>query len=124
MAKTQSNVTTLDDEATGPAGLGAGTDAAASESATGAKILGSNHDGELSGDRRTVTIHPTDTDGGGDAVAIGLNGFMYQLPRGLPCHVPVEVLEILKNAKTTTFKAGADGKPVERTVQRFAYSIE
>lgn len=124
MAKTQSNVTTLDDEASEAGSALALSDTAAKAAAEGPKVLGTNHDSELSGVRKTVTIHPTDTDGGGDAVNVGLNGFMFQIPRGLPVSVPEEVLEIIKNAKTTTYKAGSNGQAVERTVQRFAFTAE
>src|SRR6266550_1033338 len=98
MAKNDSKVTTLDDEPTAPAGANTGVDSAAQAAADGVKILGKNHDTDLSGERKTITIHQTDTDGGQDAVAIGLNGYAYQIPRGIPVSIPVEVLEILKNS--------------------------
>src|SRR4051812_40275399 len=119
MAKSNSSVTGLDDDA---GATTSSNEAVATAAATGAVIVGANHDSELSGDRRTVTIHPTDTDGGGDAVLVSVNGYAYQIPRGIPVDIPMEVLEILKNAKTTSYKAGANGAPVERTVQRFAFS--
>lgn len=113
--KSQSQVTTLDteDEAT----------AAAVESAPATKVTGANHDAELSGKKRTVTVHATDGDGGSDAVTVGVNGFVYQIPRNVPCEVPDEVIQVLQNAKTTIMSFGQGGAVVERTVPRFAFSV-
>ncbi len=78
----------------------------------------------LSGQRRMVTIHPSDGDGGSDAVFISLNGYAFQIPRGTPQSIPVEVLEILKNAKSSIYHAGPGGALIERVTQRFAFSVE
>ena len=123
MSKIPPKITTLQDDTNAPEGAGGAADQAAIAAAEGTKIAGANHDGELSGKRRLVTIHSTETEGGNDAVNVGLNGFMYQIPRGVACNVPEEVLQILSNAKTTTYKTGADLKPVERTQNRFAFSV-
>ena len=42
----------------------------------------------LSGKKKTVTIHESDAEGGRDAVAIGLNGYMYQVPAASPSRCP------------------------------------
>ena len=112
MAKTQ--VTTIDDDNA--------PDTAASAKTQAAAVVGANADEALSGERRTVTIHTTDTDGGSDAVFVGLNGYAYQIPRGIPVEVPVEVLEILNSAKQSIFTSVPGGAVKERTVQRFAFS--
>lgn len=118
MAKnTQSQVTSLDDETPDTA-------AQAVAEAEAPRVKGANHDAELSGNRRTITIHPTEGDGGSDAVPVAVNGFMYQIPRGKPFSVPVEVIEVLKNAKTTKYAQAPGGGVVESTVQRFAFSLE
>lgn len=113
--KSQSQVTTLDveDEAA----------AAVAEAAPAAKVSGANHDAALSGKKRTVTVHATDGDGGNDAVKLGINGYTYQIPRGIPCEVPDEVIQVLENAKTTIMSFGQGGAVVERTVPRFAFSV-
>jgi hypothetical protein len=88
------------------------------------KVSGANHDVALCGDKAIVTIHPTDGDGGSDAVFLSINGYAYQIPRGEPQEVPVEVLEILKNAQTTTYRADTrTGDVTERTVPRYAYTV-
>ena len=110
-SKAQSQVTTLDDEATTEAPVQA------------VALKGSNHDSELSGKTGTVTIHPTEGDGGSDAVFLSINGYAYQIPRGIPVQVPTEVIEVLRNAKQTIISFGQGGALVERTVQRFAFSV-
>lgn len=114
MAKSNSSVTTIDDKA----------DQAYVAAAVAATIVGKNHDDALSGERRLITIHPTNEEGGSDAVPVGLNGYMYQIPRGVPCNVPVEVIEIIKNAKTTIMQTAIGGGFTERDAQRFAFSLE
>lgn len=76
----------------------------------------------LSGKKRTITIHATESEGGHDAVPIGLNGYMYQVPRGMPVEVPEELVFILENAKTSTYHPGKDGELIERVHNRFAFS--
>lgn len=114
--KSQSQVTTLDTEDEAAA-------AAVVESTPATKITGANHDAQLSGKKRTVTVHATDGDGGSDAVTVGVNGFVYQIPRNVPCEVPDEVIQVLQNAKTTIMSFGQGGAVVERTVPRFAFSV-
>lgn len=116
MAKANSQMTTLDNEDP--------VEVAEQVATVSAKIVGTNADGELSGKRRTITIHPTEGDAGSDAVAVGVNGYMYQIPRGMPVSIPIEVLDILKNAKTTHYTALSGGTVGERTVQRHAFSVE
>lgn len=113
--KSQSQVTTLDteDEAV----------AAVAEAAPASKVSGANHDATLSGKKRTVTIHATEGDGGNDAVFLSVNGYAYQIPRGVASEVPVEVVEVLQNAKTTILSFGQGGAVVERSVPRFAFSV-
>ena len=55
---------------------------------------------------------------------IGLNGYMYQVPRGIPVEVPEELVLILENAKVTTFHPSKEpGQFVERTSNRYAFSV-
>lgn len=79
----------------------------------------------LSGKKKTITIHTSDADGGQDAVPIGLNGYMYQVPRGMPVEVPAELVGILENAKTSTYHPAGPGKTelIERVNNRFAFSV-
>lgn len=81
------------------------------------------HDIQLSGNKKTITIHTSDAEGGQDAVNIGLNGYMYQVPRGIPVDVPAEVVHILENAKSSTFHPNKDGQLIERVHNRFAFSV-
>ena len=107
-------VTTIDDQP-------AATAAKATPKATAVK--GANHDVELSGKTRTITIHTSDAEGGHDAVFLSINGYGYQIPRGTPVEVPTEVLHVLENAKVTSYSPGKNpGEFIERTTHRFAFS--
>lgn len=112
MAKT-TQVTTLDDETS--------TDVVQADPAVVVPKT-SGIDEQLSGEKRTVTVHQTG-DENEQAVFVSLNGYAYQIPRGVPCSVPVEVIEILQNAKQTTYTQTPTGV-VERTVQRFPFSVQ
>ena len=83
------------------------------------------HDIALSGKKKTITIHTSDAEGGHDAVPIGLNGYMYQVPRGMPVEVPEELVHILENAKTSTYHPAGNGSTelIERVSNRFAFSV-
>lgn len=111
MAKNQSQVTNLDD------------DAGNSDVAVATVISGANHDSALSGAKRTLTIHPSEGEFGSDAVFLQINGYAYQIPRGTPCLVPEEVIEVLNNAKQTLVSFGPGGVLIERTVHRYAFSV-
>lgn len=87
------------------------------------KLKGANHDVALSGDKKTITIHPSEGEGGSDAVNVGVNGYVYQIPRGEPFEVPSEVVEVLKNAVQTSLSFGEGGKVVERSMPRYAFSV-
>lgn len=118
MGKSNSQVSTLDDDQNEGASA-----APAAKAADAVQVKGSNHDEQLSGERRTITIHATDGDGGSDAVFVSLNGFAYQIPRATPQSVPVEVIEILKNARSTLHQNTSAGV-VQRQVPRFSFSID
>lgn len=97
----------------------------AAPKASGAKRIPKvdGHDIALSGKKKTITIHTSESEGGHDAVPIGLNGYMYQVPRGMPVEVPAELVQILENAKTSTFHPSKDGELIERVSNRFAFSV-
>lgn len=80
-------------------------------------------DAGISGNKRIVTIHASDADGGDKAVFLGVNGVAYQIPRGKPYEVPVEVIEALKNAVVTQYKSGNDGVVKPFDVPRYAFSV-
>lgn len=78
----------------------------------------------LSGKKKTITIHTSEVEGGHDAVPIGLNGYMYQVPRGVPVEVPEELVKILENAKVSTFHPTPGSTELnERVSNRFAFSV-
>lgn len=72
----------------------------------------------LSGARKTITIHAGEGAAGREDVPVFVNGFGFQIKRGKPVEVPVEVIEVLKNAVTTQYE---NGEAVE--VPRFAFSV-
>jgi hypothetical protein len=115
MAKSNSQVTTLDDAPD------TSTDVAAS--AASPQEIGTNHDDALSGDRQVLTIHMSDLEGGHEAVNVAINGYAYSIPRGKPVSVPVEVVHILENAITTSYAAKDGGGTTERSNPRYAYSL-
>lgn len=75
------------------------------------------------GQRKTIVIHQSDTDGGDKAVFVGVNGVGYQIPRGKPWDVPVEVIEALNNAVVTRYSSGKDGTVVPMNAPRYAFSV-
>jgi len=81
-----------------------------------------NRDDGLSGKMEIITIHSERGENGGDAVPVGLNGYLYQIPRDEPFEVPTEVACILRNAVVTTLKPGPNGTVTERSMPRHAFS--
>jgi hypothetical protein len=57
-------------------------------------------------------------------VFVSLNGYAYQIPRGIPVEVPDEVVQILKNAKQELMSFGKGGEIITRETQRFPFSVE
>lgn len=72
--------------------------------------------------RRTITMHASGDEEGQNAVPVGVNGKVYQIPRGVPCEVPDEVIGVLENAKTSVYKV-VNGEAVEHLIPRFAYTV-
>lgn len=81
------------------------------------------HDVALSGKKAMITIHAAEGPTGQDAVPIGLNGYMYQVPRATPVEVPIELLWILENAVTQIVSTAKDGNVETRNAPRFAYTV-
>lgn len=72
----------------------------------------------FSGERRNITLPAARDESEQDFVFVSVNGVAFQIPRGKPFSVPVEVLEALDNAVETRY--GRDG--VGREVPRHQYS--
>lgn len=87
-------------------------------------VTGANSDDQLSGAKKTITIHASEAINGSEPVDVSLNGYLYRIPRNTPSEVPVEVVEILKNAVQTSFHAVPGGGHEPRNTPRFAYSVE
>lgn len=110
MAKTnESTVTTIDDA---PKHV---------EPQTAVVMRGSDEGDQLSGERVELTIMPGEGENGRDAVFIGLNNTGYHIPRGVAVNVPVELVEILDNAKPMVYESNG-GTVRAREVQRYSYS--
>lgn len=114
-SKSDSKITTLDDQADVPSAKVISADIDA--------IKGENFDAQMSGDTRMLTIHVSNEEGGHDAVFLGHNGFAYQIPRGKPWKVPAEVAQIIADSVMTSYKPGPGGSSIETKTPRFAYSI-
>ena len=109
MSDTQ--VTTLDDE-------GAAEAPAKAAKVTKAKQTAAAAEAGLTGGRKTITIHQGEGAAGREDVDVFVNGYGFKIKRGKPVDVPVEVVEVLKNAVTTAYE---NGEAIE--VPRFAYSV-
>jgi len=104
-----------------PAKATRATKAAAAEAKDEAKPEELVRDSEgLSGKKCILTIHADKGDGGNLPVFLGLNGRGWQIPRGVPCTVPVELLNVLETCVETVYDNGGPG----REVPRFAYSVK
>lgn len=71
------------------------------------------------GKRATVTIAAAREDSEEDYVFVSVNAIGFQIPRGKPYDVPVEVIEALQNAVETRY--GKDG--VGRQLTRHTFSV-
>lgn len=114
--QTTSKITSIDDAPV--------TDAAAgtpAEVAVAGELI--QHNEALSGVRKILTIHPEGGEGGNTAVFIGLNGVGFQVPRGKPWNVPVELVNNLDNAEQTIYERNDKGEMIPRVAPRFAYTV-
>lgn len=124
MSEKDSTVTTLDD--TPPVAAQPKTKAkAVAATAESAPQAATNNDAapETSGKMVTLVIHRSSGDGGGDAVFLAHNAFARQIPRDTPCVVPMEVAQIVADAKETSYKRGSGAVVTEVVTPRFAFSI-
>lgn len=119
---TDTTVTTLDDPAPDATAATAATAASAAKGPkpikTAAKQNPAASEAGLSGERVTITIHSGEGSAGREDVPVFVNGFGFQIKRGKPVEVPVEVVEVLRNAVTTQYE---NGEAIE--VPRFAFSV-
>ena len=119
MSKSNDRMVTLDDKPSNQAVTSGDSPVAAMAEAV---IKGKNHDEALSGKRVSVTFYEQDSDMGKMPVQVGLNGIAYQIPRGVPCSIPVEVLGVVKDAVEEVYEA--NGTSVTKRVRpRFSYQI-
>jgi hypothetical protein len=87
------------------------------QSAAPAPVAASGLPG-ASGKRSILTIYSGQGEEGMQDVDCGINGYGFQIKRDMPVNVPIELVEVFKNAVTTTYNA--QGVPTNRP--RFAYS--
>jgi hypothetical protein len=110
MAKaTDTSITTIDDAPK--------AEAPAPVSVLRASDLGA----DLSGKRVELTINQDSGENGREPVFVGLNGVGFQIPRGVPVNVPVELLEILDNAVQTVYESNGNTAQA-REVKRYSYN--
>lgn len=74
-----------------------------------ASVKGANHDDTMSGKYEMLTVFSNNEDGGANAVPVGINGYLYQIPRDKPFRVPTEVVQVLREAVTTTYTYDKNG---------------
>ena len=115
---TNSQIVTLDDEPS--------TAAPQSEQQLATvKVTGSSHAQDyLSGRKAVVTFFEQEGDLGKDGVFAQLNGIAYNIPRGVPVELHVEVLDAcLASAVNRNIETLQGGGQRERDVMRFAYQV-
>lgn len=108
-----SKVTTLEDPIESPV---------VADKAKG-KVKASGSDSALSGKKVAVTFYEQEGDLGKAPVFAGLNGVGYNIPRGVPCDIPEELMEVFEHAKYKLVETSLGGGSKERDVNRFAYSV-
>jgi len=74
-----------------------------------------------------LTLNSDDKPGGDSPLPVGVNGYVWTIPRDMEVEVPESVVDVLKDAVFTVMeKVGEDdeGRPVykERDVKRFSFS--
>lgn len=119
MATNKSNITTIDDEAADETTI----EAIPTDKAAPVEVKGTNHDDQLCGDKVRIEISEGQDDQGKEDVLVQINGYAYQIKRGVEVIVPTEVLHILENASMTIYDAAKGGGNNERKVKRFTYSV-
>lgn len=82
-----------------------------------------NHDDQLSGKKVRVTFFDQNEEEGDKPIFASLNGYAYQIPRGVPVDIPRELLEVFENSKTTLITTGHAGEVKQRITNRFQYSV-
>ena len=85
-------------------------------------IKGANADDAMSGKHEMLTIYSSNDEGGTLAVPVGINGYLYQIPRDKPFKVPTEVVGVLRDAVTTVYSRGKDGEVIASDRPRYAFS--
>lgn len=107
----ETTVTTLDDEA--PA-----APVTKATKADKAKQTAAAAEAGLTGKRKTITIHAGEGSPGREDVPVFVNGFGFNIKRGKPVEVPIEVIEVLTNAVTTQYE---NGEAID--IPRFAFTV-
>lgn len=73
-------------------------------------------------DRQRIIIHDGDETESRD-VFVSVNGRAFQIQRGVEVDVPLEVIEVLNNAKKARLIQKPGGENVFREVPRFSYTV-
>lgn len=114
-------VATIDDDLLGDTQAAA---APAAKEIVPTQVAGAEVDPELSGRKVKLTIFEQEGDMGKQPVYVGHNGYGYLIKRGEPVIVPLEVVNVLNDAKITELETQQGGKQVERSRPRFAFQVD
>jgi hypothetical protein len=76
----------------------------------------------LSGKMEVLTINSSPEDGGSEPVFLNVNDYAFHVPRDMPCTVPTEYVEALRNAKVTTYKNGSGNEMIAKTMPRYSFT--
>jgi hypothetical protein len=116
MSTNNSQVTTL--EAAAPAAAKA---KGVSASAAAATALKGTDNAVFCGKKAIVTIAASKEDGGNEAVFVSPQGVGFQIPRGKPWTVPIEVANVLADAVETTYTRNEKGELITIDSPRYTF---
>ena len=123
-SKSDTQVSSLDDEMDGATSAPAAPSARAkARAAAEPVVLHENVGDDFSGERAMLTIRSDHGDGGKDAVFVSHQGFAFHIPRDKPVNVPIEVVRVLDDAVVTTYTLDA-GKEVQSDIPRYSYTAK
>lgn len=113
----RSNVSTIDDE--GSPDVKAATSKKAADASISIEVAGGV---KLSGKRALLRIASEKVDGGKDPVFVGYQGHGFLIPRDKDINCPVELVNVLNDARVTEYEQVAGGG-VATEINRFAMSV-
>jgi len=120
MSANASKVTNLDTPAIDKAAAAAAAEAPAVRAKTSGSASG---DVDPKAGKQIINIFASEAEGGNFAVLVGVNGVVYQIPRGINVEVPDAVVSVLNDAVTDVTIPLEAGGTVSRKVPRYNFRV-